>query len=443
MPHAPLVSPGPPLTPDQRRRYARQLSLDQVGDLGQRRLAVARVLMVGAGGLGSPVLTALAAAGVGTIGIVDSDSVEVSNLHRQTIYSMADLAQPKAEAAAAALRAHNPLIEVVAHQTRLTAANAHELVDDYDIVVDGTDNFATRHLAHDAAARLHKPYVWGSVLRFDGLVTTFWVDGPRGGTRLEDLFPSTPGADEAETCAMAGVLGSVCASIGAMMATETLKLIVGFGEPLFGRLLVHDGLDASWREVPYSGSVPAPTAAGAAAAVTEAVTAAVAVPSADTVPREAAPPEAAPTEAAPTETVTRDTSHSQVHSHAHPPAAGIAEPGPGSGTPEEIDSEELAALLADRASGTADFVLVDIREPWERDIVAIDGSALVPMAQLLTESARQVLEPDSRVILYCHHGTRSEYARGVLLDNGWSDVTHLAGGIDDWVRRIEPAKPRY
>ncbi|ANP72445.1 ThiF family adenylyltransferase [Cryobacterium arcticum] len=432
MPHAPLVSPGPPLTPDQRRRYARQLSLDQVGDLGQRRLAVARVLMIGAGGLGSPVLTALAAAGVGTIGIVDSDSVEVSNLHRQTIYSMADLAQPKAEAAAAALRAHNPLIEVVAHQTRLTAANVQELVDDYDIVVDGTDNFATRHLAHDAAARLHKPYVWGSVLRFDGLVTTFWVDGPRGGTRLEDLFPSTPGPDEAETCAMAGVLGSVCASIGAMMATETLKLIVGFGEPLFGRLLVHDGLDASWREVPYSGSVPAEAEAAAAAAV----------PSSDTAPRETAPAEALPPETVPVEAVTRDTSHSQVPTHAHP-AAAAAEPGPGSGTPEEIDSEELAALLADRAAGTADFVLVDIREPWERDIVAIDGSALVPMAQLLTESARQVLDPDSRVILYCHHGTRSEYARGVLLDNGWSDVTHLAGGIDDWVRRIEPGKPRY
>ncbi|WP_120337174.1 ThiF family adenylyltransferase [Cryobacterium soli] len=434
MPHAPLVSPGPPLTPDQRRRYARQLSLDQVGDLGQRRLAVARVLMIGAGGLGSPVLTALAAAGVGTIGIVDSDSVEVSNLHRQTIYSMADLAQPKAEAAAAALRAHNPLIEVVAHQTRLTAANVQELVDDYDIVVDGTDNFATRHLAHDAAARAHKPYVWGSVLRFDGLVTTFWVDGPRGGTRLEDLFPSTPGPDEAETCAMAGVLGSVCASIGAMMATETLKLIVGFGEPLFGRLLVHDGLDASWREVPYSGSVPAETEAAAAATA--------AVPSTGTVPAEAVPAEAVPAGAPATETVTRDTSHSQVPAHAHPGAAPT-EPGPGFVTPEEIDSEELAALLADRAAGTADFVLVDIREPWEREIVAIDGSALVPMAQLLTESARQVLEPDSRVILYCHHGTRSEYARGVLLDNGWSDVTHLAGGIDDWVRRIEPGKPRY
>ncbi|WP_255579823.1 ThiF family adenylyltransferase [Cryobacterium sp. PAMC25264] len=428
MPHAPLVSPGPPLTADQRRRYARQLSLDQVGDLGQRRLAVARVLMIGAGGLGSPVLTALAAAGVGTIGIVDSDSVEVSNLHRQTIYSMADLAQPKAEAAAAALRAHNPLIEVVAHQTRLTAANVLELVDDYDIVVDGTDNFATRHLAHDAAARLHKPYVWGSVLRFDGLVTTFWVDGPRGGTRLADLFPSTPGPDEAETCAMAGVLGSVCASIGSMMATETLKLIVGFGEPLFGRLLVHDGLDASWREVPYSGSAPTPSDAADA-------------PSADAEPAENADGEDAAAEDGPAAAVTRDTSHSQVPGHSHPAAA--PEPGPGSGTPEEIDSEELAALLAARAAGTADFVLVDIREPWERDIVAIDGSALVPMAQLLTESARQVLEPDSRVILYCHHGTRSEYARGVLLDNGWSDVTHLAGGIDDWVRRIEPAKPRY
>ncbi|WEO78952.1 ThiF family adenylyltransferase [Cryobacterium sp. SO2] len=401
MPHVPLVSPGPPLTADQRQRYARQLALEQIGDLGQRRLAAARVLMVGAGGLGSPVLTALAAAGVGTIGIVDSDSVEVSNLHRQTIYTMADLTQPKAEAAAAALRARNPLIQVVAHQTRLTAANVLSLVDDYDIVVDGTDNFATRHLAHDAAAQLHKPYVWGSVLRFDGLVTTFWVDGPHGGTRLEDLFPSTPGADEAETCAVAGVLGSVCAGIGAMMASETLKLIVGFGEPLFGRLLVHDGLDASWREVSYRA---AHTPASAPDAAQQPV----------------------------------DTSHSQVHTHPAPVATAAAPL-----TPDEVTSAELAGLLADRQAGSADFVLVDIREPWEREIVAIDGSALVPMAQLLTDQARTVMEPDDRVILYCHHGTRSEYARGVLRDNGWSNVTHLAGGIDDWVRHIEPAKPRY
>ncbi|WP_130178241.1 ThiF family adenylyltransferase [Cryobacterium sp. SO1] len=417
MPHVPLVSPGPPLTPAQRQRYSRQVALEQVGDVGQRRLAAARVLMIGAGGLGSPVLTALAAAGVGTIGIVDSDSVEVSNLHRQTIYTMADLAQPKAAAAAAALRARNPLIEVVAHQTRLTAANVLALIADYDIVVDGTDNFATRHLAHDAAALLHKPYIWGSVLRFDGLVTTFWVDGPAGGTRLEDLFPTTPGADEAETCAMAGVLGSVCAGVGAMMATETLKLIVGFGEPLFGRLLVLDGLDASWRDVHYGKAAPA--ASKTAAAAPTAAAAGHREPGATAVPP-------------------RDTSHSQVHAHPTP-----VPPGPDAPAPDEVSSAELAALLADRRAGAADFVLVDIREPWERDIVAIDGSAPVPMAQLLTDEARTVMEPDDRVILYCHHGTRSEYARGVLRDNGWSNVTHLAGGVDDWVHRIEPDKPRY
>ncbi|MBX0298785.1 ThiF family adenylyltransferase [Cryobacterium sp. 1639] len=401
MPHAPLVSPGPPLTPAERQRYARQISLEQVGDLGQRRLAAARVLMVGAGGLGSPVLTALAAAGVGTIGIVDSDSVEVSNLHRQTIYTMTDLAEPKAVAAAAALRARNPLIEVVAHQVRLTSDTVDALVSGYDIVVDGTDNFAARHLAHDAAAAQHKPYVWGSVLRFDGLVTTFWVDGPDGGTRLDDLFPSTPGPDEAETCAMAGVLGSVCAGVGAMMASETLKLIVGFGEPLFGRLLVLDGLDASWREVPYGAT---PTAASTGG------------------PEASARP--------------HDTSHSEVEPHpVAPPSAPPAN--------DEVSSTELAALLADRQAGRADFVLVDIREPWEREIVAIDGSALVPMAQLLSDQARAVMEPADRVILYCHHGTRSEYARDVLRDNGWSTVTHLAGGIDDWARRVEPDKPRY
>ena len=407
MPHAPLVSPGPPLTPNQRQRYARQLALPQIGDLGQRRLGAARVLMIGAGGLGSPVLTALAAAGVGTIGIVDSDTVELSNLHRQTIYAMTDLGRPKADAAAAVIREHNPLIDVVAHQTRLTASNVLTLLADYDVIVDGTDNFATRHLAHDAAALLRKPYVWGSVLRFDGLVTVFWVDGPNGGSRLADLFPSTPGADEAETCAVAGVLGSVCGSIGAAMATETLKLIVGFGEPLFGRLLVHDGLDATWREVPYGArSADAPAAVSAA-------------------------------EPAATDTVTTDTAATDT---AAVPAASAPAAQPAA---DAVTSDELAALLDARQAGTAEFVLVDIREPWEREVVAIDGSALVPMAQLLTEQARTVMEQDDRVILYCHHGVRSEYARDVLRDNGWSNVTHLAGGVDDWVRRIEPGKPRY
>jgi molybdopterin/thiamine biosynthesis adenylyltransferase/rhodanese-related sulfurtransferase len=417
MPHAPLVSPGPALTPAQRQRYARQISLTQVGDLGQRRLAAARVLMVGAGGLGSPVLTALAAAGVGTIGIVDSDSVEVSNLHRQTIYTMADLAEPKAVAAAAALRARNPLIEVVAHQVRLTSDTVDALVADYDIVVDGTDNFAARHLAHAAAALQHKPYIWGSVLRFDGLVTTFWVDGPNGGTRLADLFPSTPGVDEAETCAVAGVLGSVCASVGAMMASETLKLIVGFGEPLFGRLLVHDGLDATWREVPYgaqSADAPAPVSAA----------------------------EPVATDTVGTDTVGTDTVGTDTVAIAPAPAAPAAVPA-AQPAADAVTSDELATLLDARQAGTAEFVLVDIREPWEREVVAIDGSALVPMAQLLTEQARTVMEQDDRVILYCHHGVRSEYARDVLRDNGWSNVTHLAGGVDDWVRRIEPGKPRY
>ena len=411
MPHAPLVSPGPPLTPNQRQRYARQLALPQIGDLGQRRLGAARVLMIGAGGLGSPVLTALAAAGVGTIGIVDSDTVELSNLHRQTIYAMTDLGRPKADAAAAVIREHNPLIDVVAHQTRLTASNVLTLLADYDVIVDGTDNFATRHLAHDAAALLRKPYVWGSVLRFDGLVTVFWVDGPNGGSRLADLFPSTPGADEAETCAVAGVLGSVCGSIGAAMATETLKLIVGFGEPLFGRLLVHDGLDASWREVGYGAGADAPAGAAVGAQPNLEAEAAVATAADDV---------AAETGAA---------------------AAGDALDA--AGPPAEISSAELQTLLADRAAGSADFVLVDIREPWEREIVAIDGSALVPMSQLLGEAASTVMAPDDRIVLYCHHGSRSDYARGVLLDNGFTNVTHLAGGVDDWVRRIEPAKPRY
>jgi molybdopterin/thiamine biosynthesis adenylyltransferase/rhodanese-related sulfurtransferase len=407
----PLISPGPELSPAERQRYARQLSLPQIGELGQRRLGAARVLMLGAGGLGSPVLTALAAAGVGTIGIVDSDSVEISNLSRQTIYSMADLGLSKAEAAAANLRAQNPLVTVVPHAVRLTAANVLTIVAEYDIVIDGTDNFDTRHLAHDAAALLGKPYVWGSVLRFDGQVTVFWATAPTTPVTLSDLFPETPALNEAETCAVAGVLGSVCAGIGAAMATETLKLIVGFGDVLLGRLLVHDGLEGSWREIAFGrgdsrAALPLNSEAPAADA-----------PAADAPLDRAATPLPVP------EPVLPDF------------AIGIM--------PEFVSSAQLAGLLEQRVRGDVDFVLVDIREPWEREIVAIDGSVLVPLASLLSDAAREVMPPDENVVLYCHHGSRSDYARQVLDQNGWSSVTHLDGGVDAWSLTIDPAKQRY
>jgi len=389
----PLISPGADLTPAELTRYARQLSLIQIGVEGQRRLKAARVLVLGAGGLGSPVLTSLAAAGVGTIGIVDSDTVEDSNLQRQTIFRTADVGLPKAAAAAAALIAQNPLITITAHQTRVTAENVLALVADYDVIIDGTDNFETRYLAHDAAALLGKPYIWGSVLRFDGQATVFWAKPPASsgietGVSLRDLFPEEPTAAEGESCAIAGVLGSVCQSIGATMATEAVKLIVGFGEILLGRLLIHDGVDASWREIRFG-------------------------------PKEAA----------------RYTP-AQVTGDEVPTVPRI--PDSPSVTPSEVKE-----LLAERASGEAHFVLVDIREPWEHDVAAIEGAVLLPMSHLMAESSLEVIPYDAQVILHCHHDSRSASAQQYLAQHGWSDIRFMTGGIDAWSRTIDGDVPRY
>ncbi|CAD5995295.1 ThiF family adenylyltransferase [Agreia sp. COWG] len=419
MPHSPLVSPGAALTPAELSRYARQLSLAQIGIDGQRRLKASRVLVLGAGGLGSPVLTSLVAAGVGTVGVVDSDTVEPSNLQRQTLFATRDVGRGKAEAAADALAELNPLVAVVPLSVRLTSANVLALVADYDVIVDGTDNFETRYLAHDAAQLLGKPYVWGSVLRFDGQATVFWAAPPESagvGVTLRDLFAEEPPAQEGETCASAGVLGAVCASIGSVMATETIKLLLGFGELLLGRLLVHDGLDATWREIRFgpapAGSTPRPRSESAPASI--------------------APPGPLETKA--------DTMTEPTASDPTPDQGATALPDAGA---ERISPAQLKALLDARERGDESFVLVDVREPWEREIVAIDGSELIPMSQLLSDEAREKMPVDERVILYCHHDGRSGQARDYMAQNGWSNISDLGGGVDSWVADVEPDKARY
>lgn len=247
MPLPPLVPPGPPLTPAQVQRGSRHLLLAELGVDGQRRLRNARVLVVGAGGLGAPVLQYLAAAGVGTIGIVDDDVVDVSNLQRQVIHGTADVGRPKVDSAREAIGALDPDVRVIAHRTRLTIENADQILRDYDVVVDGTDNFPTRYLVNDACARLGLPEVWGSVLRFDAQTTVFWA---QQGPQLRDLFPEPPRPDEVPSCAEAGVLGALCGQIGSVMATEVVKLITGTGETLLGRVLVVDALRGRWTEVP-------------------------------------------------------------------------------------------------------------------------------------------------------------------------------------------------
>jgi molybdopterin/thiamine biosynthesis adenylyltransferase/rhodanese-related sulfurtransferase len=423
MAHPPIVSPGAALTPAELSRYARQLTLPQIGLDGQRRLKASRVLVLGAGGLGSPILTSLVAAGVGTIGVVDSDTVEPSNLQRQTLFGTADVGREKALAAADALAELNPLVTVLPLVLRLTSANVLSVVADYDVIVDGTDNFETRYLAHDAAKLLGKPYVWGSVLRFDGQATVFWAAPPAvlgEGVTVRDLFAEEPAADEGETCATAGVLGSICASIGSVMATETIKLLLGFGELLLGRLLVHDGLDATWREIRFG-----PAARGAA-------------------PRERA---AAARSGGPALSDTTSAAPVKSSEPTPPKGAPVTQPDASAELPEptaeRMTPAQLKALLDARERGEQSFVLVDVREPWERDIVQIEGSELIPMSQLLSDEAREKMPQDDRVILYCHHDGRSGQARDYMAQNGWSNISDLGGGVDAWVTEIEPEKARY
>lgn len=242
----PLVDPGPELTPAQRERYSRHLLLPEVGEVGQRRLLAARVLVVGAGGLGSPALLYLAAAGVGTIGVVDDDVVESSNLQRQVLHGTGDVGRAKVDSAAEAVARLDPAITVVRHRERLTAASAGRLVGGYDLVLDGSDTFETRYLVNDTLVAAGRPWVWGAVLRFDGHVSVF---DPAGAT-YRDLFPVAPPPGTVPGCGEAGVLGGVCAAVASVMVTEAVKLITGAGRPLLGRVLVHDALAMTWREVP-------------------------------------------------------------------------------------------------------------------------------------------------------------------------------------------------
>jgi adenylyltransferase/sulfurtransferase len=263
--------------------------------------------------------------------------------------------------------------------------------------------------------------VWGSVLRFDGQVTVFWATAPDGLDRtLDDLYPEQPDADPAESCSVAGVLGPVCAAIGAVMATETLKLLGGYGEPLLGRLLVHDALDASWRDVPFGHAAPRARAAniGEPYSVTH---------------------QGAGAQGPATKLFERQTVSDNSSSGAAGPAFSSAPDAP----TDSISPAELEELLKARADGDADFVLVDVREPHEYQLVSIEGAQLVPLGQILSDAAREIMPPQEKVILHCHHDARSQRAAAVLRANGWEDVTFVRGGIDAWVTDVEPTKPRY
>ncbi|HEX8498013.1 MAG TPA: molybdopterin-synthase adenylyltransferase MoeB [Actinomycetales bacterium] len=395
---APLVEPGPPLGTDEIARYARHLLVPDVGELGQRRLAAARVLVLGAGGLGSPVLLYLAAAGIGTIGVCDADVVDASNLQRQVVHGVSDVGRPKVGSAAATLAEINPLVTVVQHPVRLDASNALQLVADYDLVVDGTDNFATRYLVNDACALLAVPVVWGSVYRFDGQASVWWAGH---GPCYRCVFPVPPPAGSVPSCAEGGVLGVLCGAIGAVQATEVVKLVTGIGESLVGRLLVHDALRAGWAELPVRAD-PGCAVCG------------------------------------PSATITLESGLADYDAFCGVPADAAS-------SAQDDDLRVVGALeLRDwLADPERDIVLVDVREPGERAIVSIPGAIAVPRQDFDSGEAFDRLPFDRPVVLHCKGGGRSASALRLLVDAGHPDARHLAGGVLAWVQQVDPALPTY
>lgn len=392
----PLVEPAEDLTVDEVRRYSRHLIIPDVGMTGQKRLKNAKVLCVGAGGLGSPALMYLAAAGVGTLGIVEFDVVDESNLQRQIIHGQSDVGRPKAESARDSVKEINPHVNVVLHTERLDSSNVLGLFAQYDLIVDGTDNFATRYLVNDACVLLGKPYVWGSIYRFDGQASVFWAEH---GPCYRCLYPEPPPPGMVPSCAEGGVLGVLCASIGSIQVTEAIKLITGVGDSLMGRLMVYDALEMNYRQVKIRKD-PNCAVCGPNATVTELID----YDAFCGVISDAA------AEAAKDSTIT-------VHT-----------------LKEWIDAKDR---------GERDFVLVDVREPVEWEIVQIPGAVLIPKGEFLDGSALAKLPTDKQIVLHCKVGGRSAEALAVVKGAGFSDAVHVAGGINAWVSQIEPDKPNY
>ncbi len=396
----PLVQPAAELSVAEVQRYSRHLIIPDVGMAGQKRLKNAKVLVVGAGGLGSPALLYLAAAGVGTLGIVDFDVVDESNLQRQIIHGVSDLGRPKAESARDSIREVNPNVEVRLHQERLDSTNVLDIFAEYDLVVDGTDNFPTRYLVNDACVLLGKPYVWGSIYRFEGQVSVFWAEpspGPGGsraeGVQYRDLYPEPPPPGMAPSCAEGGVLGVLCASIGSVMVNEAIKLLTGIGEPLLGRLLVFDALEMSWNEVRVR-----PDPAG--------------------------------------QPITGLIDYEAFCGTVSPEASDAVR---GS----TISALDLKQLLDARERGERDFLLVDVREPNEYEIVSIPGAVLIPKGEFLSGAALERLPADKPVVLHCKSGVRSAEALAVVKGAGHADAVHVGGGVLAWVDQVEPDKPTY
>jgi molybdopterin/thiamine biosynthesis adenylyltransferase/rhodanese-related sulfurtransferase len=386
----PLVEPAAELTRDEVARYSRHLIIPDLGVDGQKRLKNARVLVIGAGGLGSPTLLYLAAAGVGTIGIVEFDVVDESNLQRQIIHGQSDVGRPKAQSARDSIKELNPLVEVRLHEVRLEPDNAIDLFAQYDLILDGTDNFATRYLVNDAAVLAGKPYVWGSIYRFEGQVSVFWEDAPNGlGLNYRDLYPEPPPPGTVPSCAEGGVLGILCASIASVMGTEAIKLITGIGEPLLGRLMLYDALAMNYRTIGIRKDPESPKI---------------------------------------TELIDYEAFCGAVSDGAATAAA---------------DSTVTPRELRDMLDSGRKVALIDVREPVEWDINHIDGAQLIPKSSIEAGDGLAKLPQDRTPVLYCKTGVRSAEALAAVKRAGFADALHLHGGIVAWARQLEPDMVMY
>ena len=374
------------LTREETARYSRHLIMPEVTAHGQRRLKAARVLCIGAGGLGSPAALYLAAAGVGRIGIVDFDDVDLSNLQRQILHGTKDVGRSKLESAQDRLRDINPDIEIELHECRFSSENASEIVSEYDVVVDGSDNFATRYLSNDVCVFASKPNVYGSVFRFEGQTTVF---APHlGGPCYRCLFPEPPPPDSVPNCAQAGVLGVLPGIIGTLQAVEAIKLIVGIGEPLIGRLLHFDALKVKFRELNLRRDPQCPVCGE-------------------------------------NPTIFSPIDYEQF--------CGLRD----EETVPVISVNELKRKMDARES----FELIDVREPFEYEIARIDGAHLIPLGEIAERAGE--LQRGQQIVVHCHSGMRSAQAVRLLQERGFSNVYNLEGGIDAWSDQIDPSVPKY
>src|SRR5215212_1534888 len=391
-----LVEPAAELSRDEIARYSRHLIIPDVAMDGQKRLKNARVLLIGAGGLGAPNAMYLAAAGVGHLGLVDFDVVDASNLQRPVIHGTSDIGRPKLESARDKITEINPNVRVTLHQTRLSSENARELIRGYDLVVDGSDNFPTRYLVNDACVLEGKPYMWGSIYRFDGQASVFWAEH---GPCYRCLYPEPPPPGMVPSCAEGGVLGVLCASIGAAQVTEAIKLLTGIGEPLLGRLQIYDALEMNWRQLKLRKD-PNCAVCGESPTVTE--------------------------------LIDYEDFCGSITDEAAQAVAG-----------HTLGVKQLDEWLTARNSGERDFLLVDVREKVERDINQIPGSVLIPKGDFQTGEALATLPQDKQVVLYCKTGVRSAEVLAMVHGAGLADAVHVGGGVSAWVNQIDPSQPAY